>query len=184
MAPDFKEGCFPCYSGPALRELKSKTTVCPLEEVQQLCDQIDRQVSPVLHNVPGPVSEQAVVESSTQQVIALHCDQAPEPFAQGLRERSFSAQDAPRDVHNVRCRADHSRPVETRKCILAPKRSSSPDRRYSRRRNSFHSCFQAHNRKLMHLQTSQLVQYKRYVQRCAICVCKSVQADSWADSQQ
>ena len=36
----------------------------------------------------------------------------------------------------------------------------------------------------MHVQTSELVQYKRYVRRFAVCVCRSVQADSWADSQQ
>ena len=98
-------------------------------------------------------------------------------LSQSLRERIFSGQDAPSDVHNVRCRADHSRPVRTHMCILAPKRSSSPDRKCSRRRNRFHSCSQTHVDKLMQLQTSKLAQYKRYVQHCAICICRSVQTD-------
>ena len=41
MASGIKAGYFACYCGPALTETKSKSTVCPLEEVQHLCDQLD-----------------------------------------------------------------------------------------------------------------------------------------------
>ena len=57
MTPDFKAGYFPCYFGPALRELKSKSAVSPLEEVQHFRDQIFRQISPGLRTVAGSVSE-------------------------------------------------------------------------------------------------------------------------------
>lgn len=55
MASDLKAGYFTCYCHPALRELKSKSTVCPLQEVQHLGDQLDRQITPVLRIIAGPV---------------------------------------------------------------------------------------------------------------------------------
>ena len=175
MASDFEAGYFTCYCHPALRELKSKSTVCPFQEVQHLGDQLDRQICPVLRIIAGPVCTQAIVKSSTQQVTALHLDQVLKAFALCLRERSVSAQDDPTDVHNMHCRADHSRPAKTHRCIVAPKRSSNLDRRYR-----FQSFPHTHINKLMHLQTSELMQYKRNVQHCAICVCRPVQAGNLA----